>query len=310
VLRSGMPALEYATHLLELAQRAGNARPDLRAVGIVSTSNLERRFVAMFDTGRSRTTVTSRARAITTSVALTMVCPLASLHVAPSAPLPAPHPPNAAPWHISAVPHPSVAAAPNSANAGTLMSDASHVSHAASVRAADVRPMSLQPPTPETEQPPMVAASDWMPSGLAIGHPNFSGKWKQDTVEGPTVDFHVTDSTIITQSANTISFDTRGHVLDAPTYSRFPNVSFDGTQSTGIAGTGSAGMNFAASAAWMADTLVVKTYAHAGAHDALTYERMTLNPDGTILLITNRSFADGKARWGGPQTFVLRRIAP
>lgn len=46
VLRSGMPACEYATHLVELARRPTNARPERLAIGIVSTNDLERRLVA------------------------------------------------------------------------------------------------------------------------------------------------------------------------------------------------------------------------------------------------------------------------
>ncbi|HTE44053.1 MAG TPA: M56 family metallopeptidase [Gemmatimonadaceae bacterium] len=307
VLGSGMPACDYATHLLELARRTSSARPHLVAIGIVSTNDLERRFVAMFDIKRSRTIVRSRVRAITTSVALAMVCPLASVRVASPVPL------HATARKILALPHTSMPVEPGTARVATLMSDTSRVSHTASLRAEDVHSVNLQPPTLETGQP-AIPAADSTPSAIAIVHPNLSGKWTQDTVTGPTVESSVTDSTIITQSANTISFDSRGHVQGAPTYSRFPSVSFDGSQSTGVTGNESAGTRVAASAVWVADTLVLTTYAVVYVpgviRDFLTYERMTLSPDGNTLLIANRSFVDGKSRWDGPRTFVLRRIAP
>ena len=77
--------------------------PSLVAVGIVSTNDLERRFVAMFDDRRSRASVTSRARAVTASVALAIVCPLASIRVG------APVPPTTAPRLPAASQRPSSA---------------------------------------------------------------------------------------------------------------------------------------------------------------------------------------------------------
>ena len=87
VLGSGIPAPEYATHLLELAHRLPGEKPTLVALGIISTTPLELRFLAMFDSRRSRAGVTSRAQAVTATCALALVCPLASLRVAAPAPL-------------------------------------------------------------------------------------------------------------------------------------------------------------------------------------------------------------------------------
>ncbi len=93
VLGSGMPA-RWSMRCTCSSWRAARARltPEpvaVGATGIVSTHHLERRFVAMFDTKRSRTTVTSRVRAVTASVALAIVCPFAAVRVGGSA-LPSP----------------------------------------------------------------------------------------------------------------------------------------------------------------------------------------------------------------------------
>ena len=62
----------------------------------------------------------------------------------------------------------------------------------------------------------------------------------------------------------------------------------------------------------VADTLVVTSYLmlNAGARDFLTFERMTLSPDGNTLFVQNVSLINGRYRWDGPQTFVLRRMTP
>jgi beta-lactamase regulating signal transducer with metallopeptidase domain len=299
VLHSGMTACEYATHLLELARRTSDARPDLVAVGIVSANRLERRFVSMFDTRRSRATVTSRARAITTSVALAMVCPLASLRVAaPSLP------------HDAALPHTSIPLATNRASGKTLTSNASRLSHSASARAPDVRPVNLQPLTRGTVPPPIAVVDNSTPSRVASVHPDFSGKWRQDTVASPTTDFAVTDSTIITQSEKAISFLSRGHTPHAVTRNWVQGITFDGAESGGMAVTGNGMVFIVANAVWMADTLVITTRLQAGGHDFHSLERLTLSSDGQTLYSTSSSFVDGNRRWFGPQAFVLRRMTP
>jgi beta-lactamase regulating signal transducer with metallopeptidase domain len=299
VLRSGMAASEYATHLLELAHRTSNARPNLVAIGIVSTNDLEQRFVAMFDVQRSRTIVSSRARAITTSVALAVVCPLASLRVAPPAPLHAAQ-------RVSPVHHTS---APSVSTAATPEWNESRVSQTVRVmRAIDALKVNVTPATLETPQAPIAVVVDSTPS--AILRPNFSGKWKVDTVMGAVVDDHVNDSTIITQSANAISIESRGHALDAPTHNRVLKVPFDGSEVTGVVVTGNAAATFDAKVEWMGDTLIVISHTWVSGRDLRTFERFRLSPDGNTLSVTNSTFVDGNLRLlGGPLTVVLRRMS-
>jgi beta-lactamase regulating signal transducer with metallopeptidase domain len=282
VLRSGMPACEYATHLLALAPRASNARPGLVAVGIVSTNDLERRFVALFDHQRSRTIVTSRSRAITTSVALAIVCPVASLRVA-------------APVHQMNAPLPHVP---------LRSASLPHVSMP--------RPVIVRHPAPATSQASIVVADRAAPNPAM--HPDLSGRWKSDTVAGPTrdQDFFVTDSSIIRQSPDSIAFESHSHILDTPIHDRFHNITFDGAESSGVVFSGwqNHAQNVVMSAVWMADTLVLTTHIYERGHDFRTIERMRLSADGTTLLNTNLRSVDGRYRWGGPYTFVLRRMAP
>lgn len=302
VLRSGMPACEYATHLLALARRTTNVRPDLVAIGIVSTSNLERRFVALFDIERSRTTVTSRARAVVTSVALAIVCPVASLRVAaPQQPARASLP--QASFERLSRAHASTPQPPSAARATRREGDAAGVARTLQVRQAIVGQ-----PAPAASRAPIVAVDYAAPSEVA--HPDYAGKWTLDTVTGPTADFLVTDSTIITQSASAISFESHGYALDLPTSGRADDISFGGAQSKGVTVTGGVALNLVATAVWVADTLVVKSYAMQGAHDLLTYDRLTLGPDRNTLMVTSVSFVDGRRQWNGPQSSVLRRSAP
>jgi hypothetical protein len=145
-------------------------------------------------------------------------------------------------------------------------------------------------------------------------HPDFSGRWIQDTAAGSFVDFLLTDSTTIKQSANAISLQLRGHVLDQPISSSFQSLPFDGTEYRALIMSGIAPGSVTASAVWAGDTLVLTTYAFvyfgAGAHDVLTIERMTMSKDGNTLSSNTQSLADTKVRWNGPRTFVLRRMAP
>jgi beta-lactamase regulating signal transducer with metallopeptidase domain len=298
VLRSGMPVCEYATHLLEIARRRSDTRPNLVAVGIVSTNRLEQRFVAMLDSRRSRATVTSRARVMTTSVALVMVCPLASLHVAaPATPLRVAR--NAlSPQHIG------MPVAPHTAGAQTLTSNTSPVSHTATVHAPDVPSVSLRPPTP----PSITVVSSSTPSGVATAHPDFSGKWRQDTVASPTMDIAVTDSSIITQSENAISALSRGHTPTAVTREWFPRITFDGAMSAGMTVMGVEEVFVLADAAWAGDTLVITTHFQGRRHFR-TVERLTLSPDRQTLFSTSTSFVDGDYLWlRGQTSVVLRRM--
>jgi len=289
VLRSGMRAVDYATHLLDLADHVAHSHADLVAVGIVSTTDLERRFVAMFDATRSRAIVSARTRAVGTSVALAVACPLASLRVAApmqrvSAPLP----------HVSAHHEASV--------------ENARVDERSSVRVAPVPAVHAM----TVREPATIAAISAVPSPIV--RPNFSGKWTQDTVAGAQVDNFTTDWSNITQTPTTISFESRSHGVDASLSSSIPNLRLDGTQGNGAGMLGNTGMSLVARALWEGDTLVVTTYAivtiGGGLHDLLTTERMTLSADGNTLYDTSLSRTDGRLRWGGPQTFVLRRMAP
>ena len=306
VLRSGIPACEYATHLLELAHRTTNARPDLVAIGIVSTNDLERRFRTMFDSKRSRASVTSRARAITTSVALAVVCPLASLRVVGPA-----QPMNARLPHTSSRhalrPHVSTPQTMSDTRTATGERDTARVSLTPDVRAV----MAAQGAS-ATSYPP-VAVVDHQTSS-SVAHPDFSGKWKSDTVAVPTrtEDFFVTDSSIITQSADSIAFDSYSHAGDARNYNRFHNITFDGAQSSGVSfgERQRSATNVIASAVWRGDTLILTSRIHGVTREFQTIERLTLGADGNTLFETDMNFIDGQLRYGRPLTFMLRRMAP
>ena len=82
VLASGMSAIEYASHLLNLARGAsGRSLTTAVAVGVVSTSHLERRFRVLLDATRSRAAVSPRLRTVAASLTLAIVVPVAGLHV-------------------------------------------------------------------------------------------------------------------------------------------------------------------------------------------------------------------------------------
>jgi hypothetical protein len=300
VLHAGIPACEYAMHLLDLARDASKHRLTVFTVGMVSTNSLERRFVALFDAARSRVIVTRRVRAFTTSVAVAIVCPLASLRVAP-------------PMRATSALQPSLH---NTTAIGASMSRPVRPSQEMKARGKAAVVGSSDVHAPDVANtiatPPSLAIVEHLPPRLE-GHPDFSGKWTQDTVMGPTVDFLVNDSTIITQSARAISFQSRGHLLDQPTYERYENLSFDGAKSRGVSITGKVDGSFMMGATWRGDTLVLTSYVvvyfGSGAHDVFSIEKMSLTPDGDTLLNTIVSYADGRERWGGPKTFVLRRSA-
>ncbi len=177
VLQSGIPAVEYAAHLLELARRLTNARPNLVAVGIVSTTHLERRFVAMFDTKRSRAGVTSRAKALSTTFALAMICPFASLRMAA----------------VASQPHPS-----SVSRAATADFDASRFPP------TNVPAAIVFQPAPENSRPPISVVDNPTPS--TIVHPDMSGRWASDTLglDTPEFEFIVIDSATIKQSGDAI----------------------------------------------------------------------------------------------------------
>jgi beta-lactamase regulating signal transducer with metallopeptidase domain len=308
VLRSGMSPFEYAAHLLDLGHRTAVARPDFVAVGIVSTNDLERRFLAMFDQKRSRAAVTSRARALTTSAALAIVCPLASLRVAaPEQRMNAPRLP--APLRYAPLMHLSTPQPARAIRAPLGEGDTAGVSMTPEVRAA----IDAQT-TSETSRVPVALVDH--PPPPRVAHPNFSGKWRSDTVAVPTrtEDFFVTDSSIITQSADSIAFDSDSHVVgDTRNYSRLHNITFDGAETSGVSfgERRQHATNVVASAVWSGDTLVLTSRVHGEkGREFETIERMTLSADGNTLSETSLNLIDGQLRYGRPLTFVLRRIAP
>jgi hypothetical protein len=288
VLRSGVPALEYATHLLELARRTSTSRTDLVAVGIVSMSDLERRLLAMFDATRSRTSVTSRTRAVTTGVALAIVCPLASLRVAAPAQLKVPTARHASDIRVA-----------------RSERDTARVSPTPAIRATGIGQ-----PASETSQSSMPVVEQPVPRPIV--HPDFSGRWTSDIVAVPrrVQDYSVTDSLIFTQSVDSMAWDSRGRFGDTPTHNRYHGITFDGAEHTGVNVTGTKAMNVVLSTVWAGDTLVLTSHALAGDHVLDTVERMTLSADRNTLSSVNDSFLDGRQRWDGPYTYVLRRIAP
>jgi beta-lactamase regulating signal transducer with metallopeptidase domain len=285
VLRSGMPASEYATHLLDLARRAGNVPLNLAAVGIVSTDRLERRFLAMFDARRSRASVKLRARALVTGGALAIVCPLSALRVAPRAP----H--MQAPLTRISVPRAALPPAPMQQTHLPVVRDS----------AREI------PDTPAVSRPPIAAPND--PAPPRIGNPDFSGKWTQDSAASHAGVF-VSDSVIITQYGNTISFESHGHAAGVPTYGNLHEIWFDGGQSHGMTITGESLSSVTASAIWLGDTLVLTTHLEKTGHSMHTIERMSLSPDGQTLTNSNVTLVDGKPQWAQPLTFVLRRMHP
>jgi beta-lactamase regulating signal transducer with metallopeptidase domain len=297
VLRSGLPALEYATHLLELARHTIATRYEVAAVGIVSRSDLEQRFVALIDVKRSRAGLTRRARAVTAVVALAIVGPAASLRVGAPLQLSDPTVRLASPARASV--RESVEASPADVG-GAARATPSPEMHAAT-----------GVPVPPRFSRMSVAAAAERPASSPVTRPDFSGVWTTDTTNGPTTDSFVILA--IKQSADSISFESRGHVEAAPTRGSFHNITFDGAKSTGLTITADRGLKVTASATWVADTLVLTTYAvgytPAGIHDLRGVERLTLSADGNSLVDAVLSIPDGRIPPDGPRTVVLRRAA-
>lgn len=298
VLNSGIPALEYASHLLDLARRATDARVDLVAVGMITQTDLERRFMSMLDGTRSRATVTARAQAATMAFALMMIGPLASFRVT------APGLQSRA--SLRQVLPPRAAAATRPAIAERR---ASQITTVATLPAMNVRAAAVESPIP-----PVAVIASATPN--AVSRPNFSGKWTSDTTQIHTLEFDwvVADSTILRQTDDAISIEGRGHIMTSltrrllQTQNSFSNITFDGAPSTGYTVRGNAEANVTVGAVWMGDTLMLTSHSRGG-HEFYTIERMWLSADGQTLFETNRSFVDGKDRWGG-LTFIWHRMAP
>ena len=85
VLAAGVDGVTYASHLLELARPDAARLTTAVAVGMARGNRLERRFIAMLDSTRSRGTVPLRFQAIAGSAALMIAIPLTALRVIPAA---------------------------------------------------------------------------------------------------------------------------------------------------------------------------------------------------------------------------------
>jgi TonB family protein len=89
VLGAGVPARDYAAHLLELARLCrGSVRPWALALPMARPSTLERRIAAMLNPALNRRTLSGRATAVTAVLLLGVTLPAAALRAGQSAPLP------------------------------------------------------------------------------------------------------------------------------------------------------------------------------------------------------------------------------
>lgn len=293
VLRAGVTPTAYANHLLDVA-RGVNPRPQFATVGILSANDLERRFIAMFDAKRSRTMVTLRARTLATSAALAVLCPFASLHVAAPAQLNVPSRPS-----FREPPSPEIS---QSANRGLPPVERPDVEKSTELRLASMT-------VPDIEVARAIAVDSARPAHVP-SRPDFAGKWRQDTTAGATVGALVNDSLIIRQSDNAISLEERGHAAHVPTYSPVATIPFGGAGIRRVAIVGADTAAVITSALWLGDTLVIDTHA-AQCGCSHTIERLTLSADGNTLIAENLTTSGtAGARWtfGGPLTFVMRRI--
>lgn len=89
VLRAGVPAREYAAHLLELARSCRRPAPRFAsALPMARPSTLERRIGAMLNPGLDRATLSRRAIGLTALALLVVTLPTAAFRGAQSEPLP------------------------------------------------------------------------------------------------------------------------------------------------------------------------------------------------------------------------------
>lgn len=88
VLRLGVPAPDYAVHLVEVARGCRRALPEPVAVPMARRSTLERRIAAMLNPRLARTALSRRALTLTALGLLTLAVPTAAFRVAQPGPLP------------------------------------------------------------------------------------------------------------------------------------------------------------------------------------------------------------------------------
>lgn len=88
VLRLGVPAPDYAVHLVEVARSCRRVFPEPVAVPMARRSTLEGRIAAMLNPRLARTALSRRALALTALGLLTLAVPTAALRIAQPGPLP------------------------------------------------------------------------------------------------------------------------------------------------------------------------------------------------------------------------------
>jgi TonB family protein len=86
VLEKGVPAREYASHLLDLARKLRRPSPWLTAMPMAHPSTLERRIAAMLNPRLDRQALSRRAIAATAALVLAVTLPIAALRGAQTAP--------------------------------------------------------------------------------------------------------------------------------------------------------------------------------------------------------------------------------
>ncbi|MGH9370833.1 MAG: TonB family protein, partial [Vicinamibacterales bacterium] len=89
VLDGGVPAAEYAAHLLEIARRCRRSGPArASAMPMARPSTLERRIIAMLNPALNRRALSRRALAVTAAMLLGITLPTAAFRAGQNAPLP------------------------------------------------------------------------------------------------------------------------------------------------------------------------------------------------------------------------------
>jgi hypothetical protein len=301
VLSAGTSPLGYAEHLLALAHGARRAKLGVAVTAMTGrTSQLERRFFAMFDIRRSRAAVSSRARAVAGSVALAVVFPLASLRFGAALPMQSP-----VAIHVtqSVDPH-AVAPTPvqiSRAPAVATRAVGHAVGHAGghemeSQSPANVAAVEAQSPAP--------AAAVVESSTVAL--PNFSGTWI--FIVGTDASPGDSNVVVIRQDRDTLAIDRTG-IERGRSVTAHARIPLDGKRGLGMITAGGATAYPTSYAAWDGSTLVIRTYIQSNGKDYSSIERLELSVDGKRLIHDVSNFLDGIERPGESSTSVARRVA-
>ncbi|HEX4684429.1 MAG TPA: M56 family metallopeptidase [Gemmatimonadaceae bacterium] len=287
VLASGTAPVDYASHLLELARRTTVAIPAGIAVGIVGSTNLERRFIAMLDNSRSRATVTSRTRGLATSVAVLLSFPFASLR-------------------LGAHTAPRVQPASHRTESAAVATPAISV-HMTTTRASRPRPSTATPNV--TSHASTVAPPKRRIAWPAMPHPDLSGKWVGVVTEPPWPDDDVLDSCLIMQTQHSFTLLSYGTThRGMPRLAEIRNLPLDGTPGPSVFKVPGFAASGTESAVWEGDTLVLSSHLQADGVVVHAIERMRLSPDGKTVSTVTRNWNDGQDVWGRSRTFVMRRV--